>query len=108
MGFVEFQEKEPDDPHTGDSGVEFFRGDALRIARIALEGGSEVETHRHPEEQLVYVLQGLVEATVDGQTFRVGPGEASYHPSDVIHGLTVLEDSLVLSFKVVDRPPEGS
>lgn len=99
MGLVRFQEKDPDDPHDGGSQVVYFGEGSLRLSRVSIMKGFGVEQHQHPEEQLVYVLEGAVEVTLDGETYEVGPGQASYHPSNQPHGLVAKADAVVLSFK---------
>jgi quercetin dioxygenase-like cupin family protein len=37
---------------------------------------------------------------VGDETYVIGPGEASFHPSNVPHKVHALEDTLLISFKV--------
>lgn len=37
--------------------------------------------------------------TVGGETYEIGPGEVSYHPSNVLHGALGVEDTVAISFK---------
>jgi quercetin dioxygenase-like cupin family protein len=39
-----------------------------------LEPGHSPNAHSHAHEQIVYILQGEAEFTVDGETFNLGPG----------------------------------
>lgn len=55
--------------------------------------------HEHPEEQFLYVLSGRAKVTLGDQTYEIGPGEGSFHPSGVNHRVEILEDLTALSFK---------
>ena len=39
-----------------------------------------------------YILQGKLEATVDGKTSTVGPGGLIYIPANVVHSVIVSPD----------------
>jgi len=43
--------------------------------------------HKHPDEELIIVKEGVVEATVNGQTKRVGPGSVIFMASNQLHGV---------------------
>jgi uncharacterized cupin superfamily protein len=44
--------------------------------------------HAHIAEEAVYILEGDAEFTFNGETHRVGPGEAVFFPSGVTHAET--------------------
>ena len=37
-------------------------------------------------------------------TKKIGPGEVSYHPSNVLHGALAVEDTVAISFKNIVAP----
>ena len=43
----------------------------------------------------------------EGETYVVGPGEGSFHPSNVVHADVALEDTVVVSFKTLTDPAES-
>jgi XRE family transcriptional regulator, regulator of sulfur utilization len=43
--------------------------------------------HRHPNEELVIIKQGTVEALINGEWKRVGPGSVIFNASNQLHGL---------------------
>ncbi|MBX6320415.1 MAG: helix-turn-helix transcriptional regulator [Rhodospirillaceae bacterium] len=49
------------------------------------EGGSSAAPIAHDGEEMGYVLSGRVELTVDGETYRLGPGDAFVFRSDLPH-----------------------
>jgi len=43
--------------------------------------------HRHPNEELIILDTGTVEALVNGEWKRLGPGSFIFNASNVLHGL---------------------
>jgi len=50
-------------------------------------GKSPHPPHRHPNEELVILRQGTVEAYENGEWTRVGPGSIIFSASNQLHGL---------------------
>ncbi len=50
-------------------------------------GESPHPPHKHPDEELVIVKEGTVEALLNGETKRVGPGSVIFQASNQMHGL---------------------
>ena len=62
--------------------------DELEIHVTTLEPGkSPHPPHRHPNEELVIVRQGTIEALENGEWKRVGPGSVIFSASNQLHGL---------------------
>jgi quercetin dioxygenase-like cupin family protein len=80
------------------------RGQALEVSRISFDKGHGADVHQHPEEQVMYVLSGRLRVTCGDETYEVGPGQATFNPSNVPHGVTALEDVDALSIKGEVRP----
>ena len=63
------------------------------------------EAHKHPEEELIIVKEGMIDAMQNGETTRVGPGSVIFEASNELHGLAergrhagdVLCDQVVLA-----------
>lgn len=78
---------------------------AMRI--IEFEPGAVFDTHQHPYEHEIYVLEGEgVAHTPDGQEEEMRPGVALYVPPDEPHGYRNLGDQ-PLRFICVIPHPEG-
>jgi mannose-6-phosphate isomerase-like protein (cupin superfamily) len=57
--------------------TEELRGKARLVARLRLARGSSIGLHRHDnEEEIFYIISGAGVVTDDGNTTRVGPGDA--------------------------------
>ncbi len=48
--------------------------------------------HKHPNEEIIIVKEGTVEALVDGSLKRLGPGSFIFQASNHLHGLTNVGD----------------
>ena len=55
-------------------------------------GQSSHPPHQHPEEEIVVIREGTVEALVNGEWKRVGPGSVIFNASNVLHGLRNVGD----------------
>lgn len=81
-----------------------LRSDNIELTKVYFAKGEGAQTHQHPEEQIIYVLEGKMEFTVGDETHVLGPGEAFFHPSNVPHSARCLEDAVGLSFKNLVDP----
>jgi quercetin dioxygenase-like cupin family protein len=71
----------------------------LLLAKIAK--GGKVPRHRHPHEQISYILKGKINASIFGDApreYAVGEGEVSVIPPNVEHELSALEDTILIDF----------
>jgi XRE family transcriptional regulator, regulator of sulfur utilization len=55
-------------------------------------GESPHPPHKHPDEEIVIIKEGTVEAMVGGQTRRVGPGSVIFQASNQMHGMKNVGD----------------
>jgi quercetin dioxygenase-like cupin family protein len=79
-----------------------LRSEHFEATKIRFAEGTGAKPHRHPEEQLAFVLSGRLRVTAgeDGElVYEVGPGQATFNPSNSLHGVEALEDTVVLSLK---------
>ena len=68
----------------------------LMTVEFHFQKGSVGAPHSHPHEQVGYVVKGSFEATLDGKTTIIHPGDSYYVPSNVVHGVVALEDGILL------------
>ena len=79
-----------------------LRSEHFEATKISFPKGKGAEQHRHPEEQLSFVVSGRLQVTAgdDGEhVYEVGPGQATFNPANILHGVVALEDTVVLSLK---------
>jgi quercetin dioxygenase-like cupin family protein len=74
--------------------------------RVDFAPGAEAPRHRHPGEEIVYVLAGTLEYRLDGQATSVlKTGDVLFIPSGTIHSVTNvgLETASELATYVVEE-----
>ncbi len=71
-------------------------GKQLMMVLFSMKQGADLPAHKHPHEQMGFVVRGAVEFTVDGHTYVTRAGCNYYVPSNVLHSAKVLEDALVV------------
>ncbi len=74
----------------------FITGESMTVGRFALKRGGAVPPHAHPNEQISIVLSGALRFTTDGVDTIVRGGEAMQIPGNALHGVEVLEDTIVI------------
>ena len=62
-----------------------FQAEGGTLVLNHLEPGHKPQPHAHPNEQIVYILQGEAEFTVASQVFVLGPGSLLSIPPGVEH-----------------------
>lgn len=60
-------------------------GDRMIVALMTAPAGKTSEPHSHPNEQWIYVLEGVMELIVDGERHTAHPGELIYIPANTVH-----------------------
>src|SRR5215470_9828527 len=76
-----------------------LRSDSLELTKISFAKGEGAEMHQHEEEQVLYILSGRIRAALGDEEYEVGPGEATFSPAGMRHGMRALEDTVALSIK---------
>lgn len=67
--------------------------DELEIHITTLNPGESPHApHKHADEELVIIKEGTVEALVNGQTQRVGPGSIIFQASNQMHSVRNVGD----------------
>ncbi len=84
-------------------------GDKIIVGFMRMAKGSGAEAHSHPNEQWVYVIQGAIEATVNGKTVQAKTGDVLYFPSNAVHSTKVLgnEDCVFFTCKDATHSLQG-
>lgn len=60
-------------------------GDRMVVALMTAPAGKSSEPHSHPNEQWIYVLEGVMELIVDGERHTAQAGELIYIPANTVH-----------------------
>ncbi|HYV93050.1 MAG TPA: cupin domain-containing protein [Chitinophagales bacterium] len=66
------------------------------IAYVTLDKGVTVPEHAHIHEQIINVLEGTFEMTLDGETRTVTAGHVGVVPSNVKHTVTAITGGKII------------
>jgi quercetin dioxygenase-like cupin family protein len=86
-------ELEPGEPRPGWHDC-CFRSEF--IAYYTVDAGSSIHKHAHAEEEVWHVVEGSLEAMVDGESRTLGPGHAAVVASNAIHSVRAISDARVI------------
>jgi len=70
--------------------------DSMSFVLWRIDAGALLPPHRHVHEQVVHVLDGTFELTVDGSTRICGPGAVAAVASNALHSGRALTDCHIL------------
>lgn len=70
--------------------------DNLMVCEIRLQKGSVTPIHTHPHEQSTYVVSGRCIGRIGGEEQLLQSGDTMLSRKNEPHGLTALEDSVIL------------
>ena len=71
--------------------------DELMMCEVSYKGGAKSALHSHGNLQISYIAKGSFELTINGQTKIVTQGDSAYMPANSIHGVSALEDGILLN-----------
>ncbi|HVS64045.1 MAG TPA: cupin domain-containing protein [Thermoanaerobaculia bacterium] len=100
-GRIRIESLDEHEPMKGCHG-RFVHSATMTHAYWRIEQGAVVPEHRHPQEQVVNVLEGELELVLDGVAHRLRPGDVLVVPADVAHSARAIAESRVLD---VFSPP---
>ncbi len=86
-------------PHYSTATGGTVTGAVIEVGRYRMAKGTGADPHKHPNEQIIYLLEGKLQARVGDEERTVGPGEVIHVPPNVVHEVRALEHSLFLSSK---------
>lgn len=78
-------------------GRKLISGERAMLAHVYLDKGAIVPKHQHDNEQITYILKGVLRFWIgedEGKVVDVREGEVLHIPSNVWHKAEALEDTL--------------
>src|SRR5215475_5848219 len=57
-----------------------------------MKKGGHSSAHKHPEEQIFWILSGVIEFEIEGKRKRLQAGDSGVIPGNVMHEAWVIED----------------
>jgi len=83
-------------------GRQMVVGENVMLARVLLKKGCVVPVHSHLNEQITYILEGVLRFVIEGREIDVGAGEVLCISPNVPHSAEALEDTVDLD---IFHPP---
>ena len=77
-------------------------GDRMIVALMRMPAGTGAETHSHPNEQWIYILEGTFEGAIEGKPFTAKAGTVVYVPANALHSGKATKDGDVVFFTCKD------
>ncbi len=77
-----------------------FSSDRATLAWSEFEPGHDLRPHRHPHEQITYILQGQMRMHVGGESVLLGPGDIMVIPPNIEHFAEAVGPERVLDMSV--------
>ncbi|MCL1476712.1 cupin domain-containing protein [Marinobacter sp. M3C] len=78
---------------------QIISGDELMMVKLTMKAGAVVKHHRHPNEQMTYILKGKIRFTHGlemEQSTTLCAGDVLHFPANVPHAAECLEDTVDL------------
>jgi mannose-6-phosphate isomerase-like protein (cupin superfamily) len=79
-------------------------GDNLLVTWNWARPNAEAKTHKHECEQVVYLLRGALEVTIDGKTEIAEAEAAIFIPSGAMHSVRVVGEEPLISIDIYAPP----
>jgi quercetin dioxygenase-like cupin family protein len=80
-----------------------FAGFPARVGRLFFAAGTILPETSHAEDEVSFILSGVLKARSGGQDCLLVAGDVSFIPAGELHSAEVLED-LTLSYVLLGRP----
>jgi len=68
----------------------------VTVGHVRIVAGSPLPEHAHYHEQVVNVIEGELELSANGQTYRLVPGKVLVIPPNVVHSGRAITDCRVI------------
>ena len=95
MPFINLNDLELRQPFPGFQGY-FVHTDYMTFAHWTIKAGSSLDEHAHEHEQVVNMIEGRFELTIDGQSKVLEPGVTAIVPSNVPHAGRAVTDCKII------------
>ena len=93
---LKYEDIQPTCPAPGITRRILAHGGGMMGVEASFQKGAVGEAHRHPHEQVSYILSGCFEYEVEGQKYILHKGDSYYVAPDLLHGAVALEEGVIL------------
>jgi quercetin dioxygenase-like cupin family protein len=77
-------------------------GDRMIVALMRMPAGTGAEPHSHPNEQWIFVVEGVLSANIGDKAIEARPGTVLYVPANMVHSVKATPQADGLFFTVKD------
>lgn len=95
MPFLKLDDSPPREIFPGFAG-HFVHSANMTFAHWTIKSGANLPEHSHPHEQVVNMIEGEFELTINGETRKLGPRSVAIIPSNAIHSGKAITDCRVI------------
>ncbi|MGE5518590.1 MAG: cupin domain-containing protein [Candidatus Dadabacteria bacterium] len=74
----------------------YAHGDKMTFGYVDIKKGSILPEHKHPQEQITYIIEGQLDMTIAGKYCPLTKGMFYVIPSDTLHSAFAVTDCVVL------------
>jgi quercetin dioxygenase-like cupin family protein len=71
-------------------------GEKLMLVEVHFQPGGIGAQHNHPHEQATYVIKGRLNFTIEDDTRELAEGDSILIPSNALHSVLALEETILL------------
>lgn len=95
MGFINLQQLNEKEPVPGFK-VRFIHSENMTLAYWDIKATAALPEHSHFHEQVVNVIEGEFELSIEGEANRMGPGSAAIIPPNALHAGRAITDCRII------------
>lgn len=77
-----------------------FSGDNIMVVLNTIKPGFPTFAHNHPHEQILCILEGNCEVTLEGETVKMKKWDMIKIPPNAMHDLQVIGDETVVNMDI--------
>jgi quercetin dioxygenase-like cupin family protein len=74
----------------------YAHGENQTFGFVEVKAGSRLPEHKHPQEQITYIIEGELDMTIGGKFCPLRPGMYHVIPANVVHSADALTDCKVI------------
>ena len=78
------------------SNARLVAGQQSMISFLKMDKHSYFAPHRHPQEQIMIVLEGYCDEIIEGKRYRVQKGDVIVLPSNIEHGAYIYDEDVLV------------
>lgn len=63
----------------------YAHGERMTLGLVEIEAGSSLAEHKHPHEQITYIIEGQLDMIIGGESYSLTAGMCQVIPSNTLH-----------------------